>query len=116
MFLFGQVYESDSWRNLEEQVWVYIDAIALRGNDTSVLCSELRGALTRAYRKFATQCCLMGGEEKTTPPPEMLPWTDILICAAQYKIGCLAGAGRVVGYRDEQLIDFVLPKEWTRSV
>ena len=81
----SKVYESESWKNLVEQVWVYIDNISIPEHDTSVLCSELRRTLARSYRKFATQCCLMGGKEKTTPPPEILPWTDILICSAQYR-------------------------------
>jgi len=111
-----EVYESESWKNLVEQVWVYIDNISIPEHDTSVLCSELRRTLARSYRKFATQCCLMGGKEKTTPPPEILPWTDILICSAQYRIGCLAETDRVVGYRDSLLIDFHLPKEWTSGL
>ena len=81
----SQVYEADSWRNLVEQIWAYVDRISVPNYDTSVLVSELRRSLSRSYRGYTEQCCRGGGGENITPPPEILPWTDILVCCAQYR-------------------------------
>ncbi|XP_023327970.1 uncharacterized protein LOC111701070 isoform X2 [Eurytemora carolleeae] len=110
-----QVYEADSWRNLVEQIWAYVDRISVPNYDTSVLVSELRRSLSRSYRGYTEQCCRGGGGENITPPPEILPWTDILVCCAQYRLSCMEGSDRIVGYREDKILEYSLPSQWTRD-
>ncbi len=35
---------ADTWRDVVDQVWVYVDSLAVPGVDSSVLISELRSA------------------------------------------------------------------------
>ncbi len=35
---------ADTWRDVVDQVWVYVDSLAVQGVDSSVLISELRSA------------------------------------------------------------------------
>ena len=80
------MFECESWKPLVDQIWVYIEhQVAVPGVPTAVLVSELQRTLATAYRRFAGRCCLMGGEERTTPPPEVLPWTDILVACSKYR-------------------------------
>ena len=77
--------ECGSWKGLVDQVWSYVDRISVPEYHTAVLVSELRRTLSRSYRSFVERCCVVGGDQGTIPPPEMLPWTDILVFCAQYR-------------------------------
>jgi len=84
--------------------------------DTSALVSKIQRALNRTYRKYADQCSLLGGDTKSVPPAEMLPWTDILMSCAEYRISAMSQPDRRIGYKESTLFSFLLPKEWTSGL
>ena len=70
-----------------------------------------RRALTKCYRIYGEQC----GESGPVPPPEVLPWADILGCCVQYRLqGLGQAADRLVCYREEALVNYLPPLAWTR--
>jgi len=84
--------------------------------DTSLLLSNIQRSLQRTYRKFAQESSLLGGDTQPVAPPEMLPWTDILISCAEYKLELINNMDRRVGYREDTLYSFTLPKAWSSGL
>jgi len=109
------VYETDSWRDLVDQVWTYVESVVDRKAevDPSLLYSNIQRSLQRTYRKFAHESSLLGGDTQPVAPPEMLPWTDILISCAEYRIELLQDLDRRIGYKESTLYSFTLPKAWS---
>jgi len=112
-----EVVECESWNLLVEQVWRYVDRIAVPSLDCSILESTLRRSLAKSYRSFVEKCCSRWGGEESVPPPEMLPWTDIVNACIQYKIQSLSSdADQVICYREEFLAGFCQPVEWSSTL
>lgn len=112
-----EVVECDSWNLLVEQVWRYVDRIAVPELDCSILESTLRRSLAKCYRSFVDKCCSRWGGEESVPPPEMLPWTDIVNACIQYKLQSLSSnADQIICYREEFLAGFCQPPEWSSTL
>jgi len=112
-----EVVECESWKLMVEQVWRYVDRIAVPELDCSILESTLSRSLAKCYRAFSGQCQARWGGEESVPPPEMLPWTDIVNACIQYKLQALFTEEElVICFRDEFLADFKQPQEWTATL
>ena len=91
------VHDCDSWRNIVDQVLVYLDQLrGVRGPDTGVTASALRRQLARSYRSYTSQCqsaMLLSGDTSlplAPPPTQLLPWTDLVHSLATYQLSKLS--------------------------
>lgn len=105
------VYETNTWRNLVEQVLVYLDKIAVSGVDSSVVASNMTRSLGRCYRTFLSRCTSQWGGVESVPPPEVLPWTDIVHSCILYQLSTLDNKD-IICYKEDTLARYSLPSEW----
>eukprot|EP00092_Neocalanus_flemingeri_P027091 GFUD01029377.1.p1 GENE.GFUD01029377.1~~GFUD01029377.1.p1 ORF type:complete len:2023 (+),score=566.09 GFUD01029377.1:57-6125(+) len=106
-----EVLETNTWKNLVEQVLVYLDKIAVPGVDSSVVASNMTRSLARCYRTFLSRCSSQWGGVESVPPPEVLPWTDLVHSCIQYKLATVDSLESIC-YKDDALAAFSLPAEW----
>ena len=108
------VHDSDSWRQLVEQVMVYVEKIAVAGVDTSVTVANIERYLARSYRMFLRKC----GEphlDIRAPPVELLSWTDIVHSLVLYRTSSLTEE-ETVAFDGNKLGDFRPGQQWSSGL
>ena len=108
------VHDSDSWRQVVEQVMVYVDKIAVAGVDTSVTVANIERYLARTYRMFLRKC----GDPQLdirAPPVELLSWTDIVHSLILYRTSSLAEQ-ETVSYDGSKLGEFRPGQQWNSGL
>ena len=115
------VHDSTTWKNIVDQVLVYLDRIYVAGEDASVTVSSVKSALARSYRSYNSKCqtkIMFSPEENFAvggiPPVELLPWTDIVHAYATYKLSTLR-CEQSVWYNTNMLDTWQYPTSWTRG-
>ena len=105
-----EVYETNSWINLVEQVLVDMDEIAVPDVDSSVVASYMTRSLGRCYMTFLARCTSQWGGVESVPPTEVLPWTDIVHSCILYQLATLDNKD-IICYKEETLAKSSLPAE-----
>jgi len=105
------IYEADTWKNLVEQVLVYLDKIAVSHVDNYITASAIKRSLARCYRGFVNRCLSLWGGEESCPPVEALPWTDIVHSCISYRLETIL-SNDTVCYKQEMLDNFNVPTDW----
>ena len=115
------VHDSNTWKNVVDQVLVYLDRIYVGGNDASVTMSSVKSALARRYRSYNSQCqtkTMFSSEPHFAvggiPPVELLPWTDVVHAYATYKLSTIR-CDKSVWYNTCMLDTWQYPASWTRG-
>lgn len=106
-----EVYETNTWKNLVEQVLVYLDKISEPEVDSSVVVSSITRTLGRCYRTFISRCSSQFGGLESVPPPEVLPWTDIVHSCIMYQLSTL-DTMNIICYKESSLATYTVPAEW----
>ena len=81
------------------------------GVDSSVVASNMTRSLGRCYRTFLTRCTSQWGVVESVPPPEVLPWTDIVHSCILYQLATLDNKD-IICYKEETLANYSMPAEW----
>jgi len=106
-----EVYETNTWKNLVEQVLVYLDNILVPEVDSSIVVSSINRSMGRCYRNFLSRCTSQWGGLESVPPPEVLPWTDIVHSCIMYQMSTLDNKSNIC-YKDRSLSRYTLSDEW----
>jgi len=110
-----EVLETGDWRGQVEQLQHFLGQITPKGQDCTIASATLRSLLAKAYRcDMKRSSTASPGENTIVPPPELLPWTEILHCLVNQRLGLLAGENgeEVVVFREEQLASWKVPEKW----
>ena len=110
-----EVLETGDWRGQVEQVQHFLGQITPKGQDCTIASATLRSLLARAYRcDMKRSSKASPGGNPIVPPPELLPWTEILHCLVNQRLGLLAGENgeEMIVFREEHLVSWKVPEKW----
>ena len=114
-----QVLETGDWRGQVEQLQHLLGQVTPEGQDCTIATATLRSLLAKSYRSDIKRSKRSSpGSDPIVPPPELLPWTEILHCLVTQKLGLLAGrdGDEVVVFRESMLATWKAPDKWTAGL
>jgi len=98
-----------------EQLQHLLGQVTPKGQDCTIASATLRSLLAKAYRCDMKRLSKASqGGDPIVPPPELLPWTEILHCLVNQRLGLLAGenGAEVVVFREDHLASWKVPEKW----
>ena len=110
-----EVLETGNWRGQVEQLQHLLGQVTPKGQDCTIASATLRSLLAKAYRcDMKRSSKASPGGNPIVPPPELLPWTEILHCLVNQRLGLLSGeiGEEVVVFREDHLAAWKVPEKW----
>lgn len=114
-----EVLETGDWRGQVEQLQHLLGQVTPEGQDCTIASATLGSLLAKAYRcDLKRSNNASPGGNSIVPPPDLLPWTGILHCLVNHKLGLLSGelGDEVVVFMDEVLASWKVPERWAAGI